>query len=77
MYIETDTTNGRKLMATEELRCIRPIGDRIEFWEYGWWVQPDYLYCQSAEAAQCLYGRLCYHYSQEQATGQKVVVNVR
>lgn len=77
MYIEADTTNGCKLMATEELRCIRPNGNRIEFWEHGWWVQPDYLYCQSAEAAQNLYGTLWNHYRQEIATGRPILVYVR
>ena len=45
-----------QILATEELRCIRPTGNRIEFWEHGWWTQPQCLYCRNVSDAQYLYG---------------------
>ena len=66
-----------QILATEEIRCIRPTGNRIEFWEHGWWTQPQCLYCRNVSDAHYLYGRLCYRYSQELSTGQKVLVNLQ
>ena len=78
MYIAIDTgPYSGKVLVTEDLRCIRPNGNRIEFWEHGWWTLPDCVYCWSASDAQYLYDRLWYRYCQELNTGQKVLVNLQ